>query len=146
MPPGLKSFLQRWLITTVAVLVAANVVSGIHYDNFTGLLVATLVLGFLNAFLKPIMMLLSLPLLIFSLGLFTLVINAGLLLLVGKIVKSFHVNGFWSAFWGALVTSIVSVVLNVLTGTGNVKAQVNINRGQPPPPKRDDSGGPMIDV
>ena len=70
MAPSLKIFLQRWLVNTVAVLVAAHLVRGISYESFTGLLIASLVLGVLNAFLRPLLLLLSLPLLFFSLGLF----------------------------------------------------------------------------
>src|SRR5882724_6437044 len=101
MPPRLKEFLWRWIITTVGVLVAAHVVPGIHYDrgHWEALLVATLVLGLLNAFLRPLLMLLSLPLVVFTLGLFTLVINAILLYLVGQIIQGFHVDSFRAAFW-----------------------------------------------
>jgi putative membrane protein len=100
-----KEFLQRWLITTVAVLVAAHIVPGIEYTNVTDLFVASLLLGVLNAIARPILMLLSLPLVILSLGLFLLVINAGLLYFVGWVVKGFNVAGFWSAFFGALIIS-----------------------------------------
>jgi putative membrane protein len=142
---ALKSFMQRWLINTLAVLVAANVVTGLAYDNFTGLLVASLLLGILNAFVRPVIMLLSLPLLLFSLGLFTLVINAFLLFLVGQIVKSFHVASFGSAFWGALVISVVSMIANSLTGAGQSRIEVK-RRKRPPPPRQDGGSGPVIDV
>ncbi len=145
MPEKLKAFIQRWLISTVAVLVASHVVPGISYGNWRVLLVATLVLGLLNSFLRPILMLLSLPLLIFTLGLFTIVINAVLLLLVSWLLhEHFRVDGFWSAFWGALVISIVSLLLNSLTGTGG--ARVSVRRGKPPVKNDDDKGGPVIDV
>src|SRR5215210_1998494 len=105
MPEKLKAFIQRWIISTVAVLVASHVVPGISYGHWGVLLVATLVLGLLNSFLRPILMLLSLPLLIFTLGLFTLVINAVLLLLVSALLGKdhFRVDGFWTAVWGALI-------------------------------------------
>ena|ERR1041385_4847476 len=147
MPPKLKVFLQRWIISTVAVLVATHLVRGIHYEKWEDLLVATLVLGLLNSFLRPILLLLSLPLLIFTLGLFTLVINALLLLLVDWLLKStFHVDGFGSAFWGALVISLVSLLLNSLTGTGN--SRIEIKRGKQRDKRDDDStgSGPVIDV
>ena len=91
-------------------------------------------------------MLLSLPLLIFTLGLFTIVINAVLLLLVSWLMKpEFAVDGFGSAFWAALVISIVSLLLNSLTGTGD--ARVSVQRRKRPPPKRDDDKkGDVIDV
>ncbi len=147
MSSKLKEFLQRWLVSTLAVLVATVILRDrITYGDWLDLLVATLVLGLLNSFLRPLLMLLSLPLLVFTLGLFTLVINAVLLLLVSALLgsKHFHVEGFWSAFWGALVISLVSIVLNSVTGTGN--SRVTVRRGQPPPKKDDDSNGPVIDV
>ncbi len=152
----MKLFLQRWLINTLAVLVAAFVVHGISYDSTdmylngskipipTGLIVATLVLGILNAFLRPILLLLSLPLLIFTLGLFTLVINAIVLLLVSWLLQPhFVVDSFGSAFWAALVISLVSMVLNWMTGTGKKQASVKKDVSTPP---RDDGNGPVIDV
>lgn len=145
MPEKLKAFIQRWIISTLAVLVATYVVPGIEFDRWQDLLVATLVLGLLNSFLRPLLMLLSLPLLIFTLGLFTIVINAVLLLLVsGLLGRHFIVDGFWSAFWGALVISIVSLLLNSLTGSGN--ARLSVRRGRPPDKRDDDKGGPVIDV
>jgi len=143
MPTKLKEFLQRWLITTVAVLVATHVVKGIHYDDWQGLIVATLVLGLLNAFLRPLLMFLSLPLVVLTLGFFIFVINALLLYLVGQ-MKHFHVDTFGAAFWGGLVISIVSLILNSLTGTGN--ARVTVRRGKRPPDKPDTGSGPVIDV
>lgn len=144
MSPALKKFIQGWAINTLAVLVATQIVrSGIHYDSVTALLIATLVLGILNTFLRPVLLFLSLPLLIFTLGLFTLVINALLLYWVGNLVQGFRVDSFKSAFWGALIISIVSLVLNSVTGAGN--SRVSIRRGKSPPNRRD-GGGPVIDV
>jgi putative membrane protein len=143
MPSRLKSFLQRWLITTLAVLVAANIVRGIGYDNVVGLLIASLLLGALNAFVRPIMLTLALPILVVTLGLFILVINALLLYFVGWLVKSFHVASFGAAFWGALVISLVSLVANFLTGTGQVRIQ---GRERRPKSDKNDSDGPVIDV
>ena len=90
MPNKLKEFLQRWIITTAAVLVAAQIVTGIKYDSGRALLIATLVLGLLNAFLRPLLLLLSLPLLVLTLGLFTLIINALLLWGVGRLIEGFQ--------------------------------------------------------
>jgi putative membrane protein len=165
MPPKLKEFLQRWAITTVAVLAAAYIVRGIHYDNWMGLLVATLVLGLMNAFLRPLLLfatvgvlgafnvmlglrvaLVTLPLQIVSFGFFLLVINAALLLFAGKLVTSFYVDGFWMAFKGGLVISIVSLLLNSLTGTGNTRIQIQRGKARPPGDKSDSGDGPVIDV
>lgn len=146
MSTPLKSFFQRWVINTLAVLLAVYVVKGIHFQEPLDLLVASLLLGILNAILRPILMLLSLPLLLFSLGLFMFVINALVLYFVGFLLKPhFHVDDFWAAFWGALVISFVSLVLNSMTGTGN--ARVTVRRGSAKrAPDRNDGGGPVIDI
>lgn len=146
MSPKLKLFLLRWLNSTAAVFVATCVIKGIHYDTIPGLIVATFLLGILNTFLRPLLMLLSLPLMIFTLGLFTLFINAFLLYLVGSVVNTFHVDSFAAAFWGALIISLISLALNSLTGTTNARIQVRRRSPPPPPDHRDDGGGPVIDV
>ncbi|WCJ58447.1 phage holin family protein [Fontisphaera persica] len=145
-PEKLKAFVQAWIITMVGVLVAAHVVDGITYEGWVDLVVATLLLGLLNAFVRPILMLLSLPLLLLTLGLFTLVINAGLLWLVGELVKGFHVAGFWAAFKGALVIAVLSLLLNSLTGTGNTRVRFSRARRREDRSGSDDRGGPVIDV
>ena len=128
MSPPLRKFFRRWLVDALAVLVAAHVVRGISYDSFAGLLVASLLLGILNAFFRPVLLLLSLPLLLVTLGLFILVINALLLYFVGSLVRSFHIASFAAAFWGALVISLVSMVVNSLIGGDHIKAKVASNR------------------
>jgi putative membrane protein len=145
MSQSLLSFLKRWLITAVAVALAAQIVPGIDYSTGLGLALAALLLGLLNAFVRPVMLLLSLPLLIFTLGFFILLINAVLLYFVGHVLKDFHVRTFSAAFWGALIISIVSLVLNALTKTNG--SIVQIRRGAPPRRPPDDPGnGPVIDV
>jgi len=142
-----KSFLQRWLISTVAVLVATYIVPGIHYQGWLSLLVATFVLGILNIFVRPMLMLLSLPLLVFTLGLFTLVINALLVYFVGWLLKpAFAVETFGAAFWGALIITLVSLVLNSLTGSGDSRIEVRRGKPRAAPRKHDDDDGPVIDV
>jgi putative membrane protein len=147
MSPKFKRFIQSWLINTLAVLIAVQVIPGIHFKDKSLLtpFVVSLVLGILNAIIRPIFMLLALPLLIFTLGLFMLVINALLLYLVSIVLKShFQVDGFWAAFWGALLIWIVSVVLNSMTGN----ARLEIHRGRRPPNSGPGAGGsgPVIDV
>jgi putative membrane protein len=140
-----KRFLQGWLINTLAVLAAVLVVKGIQYEKPLDLVLASLLLGVLNAILRPVLLLLTLPLLVLSLGLFTLVINALLLYWVGNLLRPhFVVDTFWDAFWGALVISVVSLVLNVLTGTG--RAQIRFERRGPPRGPGPGNGGPIIDV
>ena len=151
-PPFLR-FLQRWVVHTVAVLVAAVVVPGISYDNWAALLVASLLLGILNALLRPLLLILSLPLVVFSLGLFVLVINAMLLGLVGQLVRPFHVEGFWPAFFGALVISLTTLVLNTLTASGESRIDLlspdrrhHPSRDRRPPDRPPPGKGPVIDV
>ena len=143
----MKKFLQSWLINTLAVLVAVYIVPGIRFkdDSLWTLFVTSLVLGILNAFIRPILMLLALPLLIVTLGLFTLVINALLLLFVSFLLgRYFVVDSFGAAFLGALVISIVSLVLNFVTGTNRSRIRV-VHRRRPP--DSDQGGnGPVIDV
>ena len=139
-----RSFLQRWIVTTLAVAVAANVVPGITYSDPIGLLLGSLLLGILNAFLRPFLLFLSLPLLLVTLGLFTLVINAALLWLVGTVLNSFHVRDFSAAFWGGLVISLVSVAINVLLGRPAKREEKSGDHPTRKPPS--DGGGPIIDV
>jgi len=144
----LKKFIQSWLINTLAVLVAAYVLHGkINYGKPLDLFVASLLLGILNAVLRPLLLLLTLPVVFLTLGLFTLVINAGLLYLVGYLLRpQFSVDSFSTAFWGALIISLVSLVLNSLTGTGKARVRIERRRPPPPPPAGPGGGGPVIDV
>jgi putative membrane protein len=108
----MKHFVFRWAITTVAVMVAASMNQGIRYDSVGALIGASLLLGIFNAFLRPILLLLMAPLIILTLGLFIFVVNGLLLLLVNDFVHGFHVDHFGSAFWGAILISIVSWMLS----------------------------------
>jgi len=102
----------RLIVNAVALLLVAYLIPGVHVSGFGAALVAALVLGIVNAILKPILVLLSLPLEILTLGLFTLVINAALFYLVAKLHVGLRVDNFGAAFLGALVLSIVSFVLS----------------------------------
>jgi putative membrane protein len=149
MSPGVKVFVQRWIINTLAVLVATCILGDarIHYDRAIDLIVASLLLGILNAFVRPVLMLIALPLVLFTLGLFILVINALLLYFVGFIVRGFHVADFWSAFWGALIIGVISLTVNMLTGTGRSRVEIKTHRKRADVDShRDDGGGPVIDV
>ncbi|MFO1499106.1 MAG: phage holin family protein [Verrucomicrobiota bacterium] len=117
---------------------------GIRYDTALGLFLASLLLGVLNAVLRPVIIVLSLPLLIFTLGLFILIINAVLLYFVGSLLKPFHVDNFSSAFWGALIISVVSMIANSLLGTNEVK--IRTTRQNRPPRSPPGGDGPVIDV
>lgn len=145
---GGKAFLVRWLVTTLGVMAAEKLVRGIHADSFYALAGASLVLGALNAFLRPILLILSLPLLLATLGLFTLVINSGLLMLTARLVGSFRVENFTSALFGAVIISVVSLLASPFTAKGKVEVKVG-RGGRSGPPKDGPPGtgsGPIIDV
>ena len=144
MPLKLKQFLLRWINTTVGAVVATSILRhGLHYDRLLDLVVASLLLGILYAFVRPMLMLFTLPLMVLTLGLFTFVINGVLLYFVGWLLQpGFEVRSFGAAFWGALIITIISFVLNTLTGTNTARIKVN----RRPPPGPGDGGGPVIDV
>src|SRR5215467_12379272 len=96
---GIKQFVFRWAATMIAVMVASSVIRGIHYDTVAALIGASLLLGILNAFVRPFLLILSAPLILITLGFFILIVNGLMLLIVPGIVIGFHVDGFWSAFW-----------------------------------------------
>lgn len=110
----MKGLLLRWLIQTLAILAAAYLLKGIDVTGFVPALFAAAILGILNAFLRPILLLVTLPLNILTLGLFTFVINAFLLKLASMVIDGFSVQGFFPALIGALVISVTSWLLNSL--------------------------------
>jgi putative membrane protein len=108
----MKGLLIRWLFLTVAILVAAHLIEGIEVKGFWSACLAAAILGVLNAFFRPVLILLTLPINILTLGLFTFVINAVLMMMVSGVVGGFEVYGFWSALLGSLVISVISWLLN----------------------------------
>ena len=103
-----------WLINAVALLALPYLMSSIRVDSFATALVAALVLGLINTFIRPLLILLTLPATLVTLGLFIFVINGLLFWLVGSFVEGLHVAGFWSALFGAIVYSIISWALSAL--------------------------------
>jgi putative membrane protein len=115
-------FILRIIVYTLALLLAAHVVPGIRLDGLASALVAGLLLGLVNAIVRPILVVLTFPITLLTLGLFLLVLNAFCLWLVSVFVSGFQVAGFWPAFWGALLVSIVSWILTALiSDSGRVK-------------------------
>lgn len=111
--PAMYGLLIRFAITAVAVFLATSVVPGIEARTFSAGLAAVLVLSILNAVVRPILYLFSLPLIIVTLGLFMVLVNALLLHIVAWLVKGFVVEGFWASIFGALIISLVSAILNL---------------------------------
>jgi putative membrane protein len=108
----MQGLLLRWLILSVAIMVAAYLFPGIEVNGFGSALVAALVLGILNAFFRPILIILTLPINILTLGLFTFVINALLLMMTSGVIGGLVVAGFGSALLGSLIISVVSWLLS----------------------------------
>lgn len=106
--------LLRWIINALALLLTANVVKGFHVDSFGAALVAALILGLVNAVIRPVVILLTLPLTVLTLGLFTFVINAAMLLLVSHVVKGFTVDGWTPALLGSLLLWAISLAATSL--------------------------------
>lgn len=114
-------FVIRVLVNAGAILLAAHLVSGLHVQSFTTALIAGVVLGLINAIVRPILVVLTLPFTLLTLGLFLLVLNAFCLWLTSVFVPGFAVQGFWAAFLGALIVSMVSWVLTAfLSDSGRV--------------------------
>lgn len=115
----LRPFLLHWGITSVALWVASHVFRGVRFTDFGSLLVAALLLGFANALVKPLLIVLTLPLTFLTFGLFLLVINALMVLLVSALVKGFQVSSFWTAFFASIFISIISFLLGVFVLGGS---------------------------
>jgi putative membrane protein len=110
----MRGILIRWLILTAAIMFASYLIGGIRVEGFFSAFFAAAALGILNAFFRPILIILTLPINILSLGLFTFVINAMLLKMASGVISGFEVYGFWSAVFGSLIISIVNWILSSL--------------------------------
>ena len=108
------SFLLQWLVSGLAIIITAYLLPGVKLTGFFAALVTALILGLINAFIRPVLILLTLPLNILTLGLFTLVINALLIMLAAAIVPGFAVQGFWWALHFGLVLAIVNYALGAM--------------------------------
>lgn len=104
----------RWLINAGTLILLASYLPGVEVSGWYAALITALVLGLVNALIKPVLVILTLPVNILTLGLFTFVINALLFWFVATVVKGFEVAGFWPAFWGAIVLSCVSWIVSGL--------------------------------
>ena len=114
----MTKFILRWIINAVAIFLAIKFVPGIYLASLVSIIWLALIFGLVNAFLRPLLKLLTCPLIVLTLGLFTLLINAFLFWLTGQIGQAFGIAltfaGFWPIFWGALVLSIVSIVMSLI--------------------------------
>ncbi len=115
---NLTPFLVHWGITALSLWVASHIFSGIQFTSTGALIVSALLLGFANAVVKPLLIVLTLPLTLLTFGLFLLVINAFMILLVSVLVKGFKVSGFWTAFFASIFISLLSLVIGAFVTDG----------------------------
>ena len=114
----MNSFLIRWLLNAIPLWLATYLFADFKCAGLGSLLVAALLFGLVNAIIRPVILLLTLPLTIVTLGLFILVVNALMLMLVAAVIPGFVLGGFWTAFWAAIFIAIVSFITNRLIGKG----------------------------
>lgn len=122
----LQTFLLHWGITSVALWVASHVFRGVRFADLSSLLIAALLLGIANALVKPLLIVLTLPLTFLTFGLFLLVINALVILLVAALVKGFQVSGFWTALFAGTFIAVLSFVLEVFVLAGNTPHEIQM--------------------
>ncbi|MCK9282711.1 MAG: phage holin family protein [Rhodocyclaceae bacterium] len=108
---NLTSFALNWAVTSLALWVASHVFSGLRFADASALIVSALLLGFANALVRPLLIVLTFPLTLVTLGLFILVINALMLMLVSLLVQGFTVSSFWTAFFASIFISLLSLVI-----------------------------------
>ena len=106
--------LARWIVNAAALLLVAYIYPGVHVDSFMTALIAALVLGLVNAFIRPLAVILTFPVTLITLGLFLFVINALLFWLVAEVVHGFTVGGFWAALVGSILYSLITLVTSWL--------------------------------
>lgn len=113
MPDHLMPLLLHWAITSLTLWVASHVFSGIRFATTSSLIVSALLLGFANAIVRPLLVILTLPLTLVTLGFFLLVINALMLMLVSSLVRGFTIAGFWTAFFASVFIAVLSFVIGI---------------------------------
>ncbi len=109
-----KSFLFRWVLNAVLLYIVAGILGGLSITGFWAVIAAGLVLGLANAIIRPFLIIISLPLNVLTLGLFTFVVNALMIMLTARIVQNFQVAGFWPAVWAAILMAIFGGIISGL--------------------------------
>jgi len=124
----MRGIFLRWLALTLAILLASHLITGIEASGFGAAFFAAAILGILNAFFRPILILLTLPINILTLGLFTFVINAIMLMMVSGVITGFTVRGFGPALLGSLLISLVSWLLTSLVSERGTIEVIDLRR------------------
>ena len=115
-------FILQLIISALAVIVTSMILPGVHVENGLTAIIVAAVLAFLNAIVKPVLVILTIPITVFTLGIFLVVINAMMIMLTSRIVDGFYVDGFWVALIFSILLSLVSSVFNALSG-GNERKE-----------------------
>ncbi len=123
---NLTPFLLHWAITALSLWMASHIFSGLKFADTSSLVISALLLGFANAIVKPILLVLTLPLTLVTFGLFILVINALMLLLVAQLVKGFKVAGFWTALFASMFIGLLSIVIGSFAIGGDPEMQIHM--------------------
>lgn len=121
-------FLLHWAITALSLWLASLLFRGLKFDTGTSLVISALLLGFANAIVKPLLIILTLPITLVTFGLFLLVINALMILLVAKLVKGFKVSGFWTALFASIFISLLSTAIGALVDN-NPQTEIRMPQG-----------------
>ena len=126
---NLIPFLEHWAITALSLWVASHVFRGLKFDNASSLVISALLLGFANAVVKPLLIVLTLPLTLVTFGLFLLVINALMILLVARLVRGFKVSSFWTAFFASIFISLLSILIGAFVLGGSPETEIQLPHG-----------------
>jgi putative membrane protein len=129
MAENLIPFLEHWAITAISLWVASHVFRGLKFDNVSSLVISALLLGFANAVVKPLLIVLTLPLTLVTFGLFLLVINALMILLVARLVRGFKVSSFWTAFFASIFISLLSILIGAFVLGGSPETEIQLPHG-----------------
>jgi putative membrane protein len=126
---NLVPFLVHWAITALSLWVASLIFRGLKFETTSALVVSALLLGLANAVVKPLLIVLTLPLTLLTLGLFLLVINALMIMLVAALVRGFKLSGFWTAFFASIFISILSIAIDSLVSSGDPATTIQMPTG-----------------
>jgi putative membrane protein len=110
----LREFLAHWGVTALALWLTSFIFHGISFSSKKSLLISALLLGFVNAVIRPVVIILTIPLTLVTFGLFLLVINAVMMLLVSALVRGFRISGFWTAFFASILVTLISIFVSML--------------------------------
>jgi putative membrane protein len=129
MSAHILTFIFHWAITALCLWLASYVFRGLKFDNGRALILSALLLGLANAIVRPVLVILTLPLTLVTFGLFLLVINALVLLLVAGLVRGFRISGFWTAMGASIFVAVLSLVIGSLVSIGDPGEQVQLPQG-----------------